>query len=206
MILPIVLDLETCGPDFVKCGIWQIGAVDLSTMEEFIEECRIDDDDKIVDDLNASVPVLEFIGKTEEELRDKNKQSQKELMSKFLKWVESRAMRNFLCENPQFDVAFMFAKARKYGLKVPFHYRAFDLHSIAQTKYFELNKKLLVKDNHSDLGLKNILEFCGMKDNRGFHNALEDCKLEAECFSRLLNGKNLFPEYSQFKVPEVLRK
>ena len=38
------------------------------------------------------------------------------------------------------------------------------------------------------------------------HNALEDAKLAAECFTRLMDGKNLFPEYSQFKVPGELRK
>ena len=38
------------------------------------------------------------------------------------------------------------------------------------------------------------------------HNALEDCKLEGECVYRLKFGKNLFPEYSKFEIPEVLRK
>ena len=36
------------------------------------------------------------------------------------------------------------------------------------------------------------------------HNALEDSKLTAECFSRLLYGKNVFPKYSQFKIPRYL--
>jgi hypothetical protein len=38
------------------------------------------------------------------------------------------------------------------------------------------------------------------------HNALEDCKLEGECFSRLMYGRNIFPGYSKYKIPEVLRK
>jgi len=72
ILLPIVVDLETSGLDLVKSGIWQIGAVDLNTMEEFFDEARIDDEDEINDG------ALKVIGKTEEELRDKNKQSQKE--------------------------------------------------------------------------------------------------------------------------------
>ena len=56
------------------------------------------------------------------------------------------------------------------------------------------------------MGLKNILTFCGMQDNRKVHNALEDAKLTAECFSRLVYGKNLFPEYAQFKIPMGLKK
>jgi CYTH domain-containing protein len=50
-----------------------------------------------------------------------------------------------MCENPQFDEALLEIKARKYGLKFPFHYRAFDLHSIAQAKYLEINDKFSLK-------------------------------------------------------------
>ena len=68
------------------------------------------------------------------------------------------------------------------------------------------------------MDLTNILKFCGIKDNRvqfmngkiisegNPHNALEDCKLAGECFLRLVYGQNLFAEYSQFEIPEVLRK
>jgi len=201
---PISLDIETSGIDKVRCGVWQIGAYDLETGEEFLEESRIDDEDEIVN--GGTRPVLEVIGKTEEELRDKNKQSQKQMLKNFFNWVSKKSMKNFLCQNPQFDVAFLEIRAMKYGIKRPFHYRAFDLHNIAQTRYFDLHKEFLIKEDHSDMGLKQILEFCGMQDNRKEHNALEDAKLTAECFSRLMFGKNLFSEYSQYEIPEELKK
>jgi len=205
-MLPIVLDIETSGFGF-RCGIWQIGAIDLNNPEEiFFEECRIDDEDEIINLPAPTKPVLEVIGKTKEELRDKNKQSQKQLLENFFKWVEKRSMKNFLCQNPQFDVAFLEIKAMKYGLKMPFHFRSFDLHNIAQIRFFDINKKLLIKNDHSDMGLRNILKFCGMEDNRQAHNALEDCKLTGECFSRLMYSRNLFPEYSKFPISEVLKK
>jgi len=204
-ILPIVLDIETSGIDKVKCGIWQIGAIDLNNSSEyFLQEGRIDDKDKLAN--TGKRPVLEVIGKTEAELRDKNKQSQKQLLKNFFKWVDKRYMKNFLCQNPQFDVAFLEIRAMKYGLKMPFHYRAFNLHDYAQKKYFDLQGKFLLKEKHSDMGLTNILKFCGIEDNRKAHNALEDCKLTGECFYRLVLRKNLFPEYSQYKIPEVLKK
>jgi len=208
--MPIVLDIEASGLEKVKCGIWQIGAIDLNNPNEcFIEEARIDNEDII--SVVGKKPALEVIGKTEEELRDKNKQSQKQLLENFFKWVKERPMKNFLCQNPQFDVAFLEIKAMKYGLKMPFHFRSFDLHNIAQIRFFDLNGKFLVKEDdekdiHSDMGLTNIIKLCGMEDNRKAHNALEDCKLTGECFSRLMFGKNLFPEYAQFEIPEVLRK
>ena len=199
---PIVLDLETSGIDKVKCGVWQIGAYDLNTMEEFFDDARIDDEDKVEEG------ALKVTGKTEEELREPSKQSQKELLEKFFRWVENRKMKNLLCQNPQFDVGFLEIKAKKYGLEMPFHFRSFDLHSIAQTKYYDLHKEFLIRKNedYSGMNLTNILKFCGIEDNRKAHNALEDAKLTAECFSRLIYGKNLFQEYAKYEIPEVLRK
>lgn len=201
----IVVDIETSGLDFNKCGIWQIGAVELENPENtFLEEARIDDEDKIIDE--GKETVLEIIGKTEEQLRDKNKQAQKQLIENFFKWFGSIKIKDCICQHPGFDLGFLTVKARKYNLEIPFPHRAFDLHTLAQIKFFEINKKFLIKENKSDLGLTNILEFVGMKDERGAHNALEDAKLEAECFSRLIFGKNLLPEYSKFPIPEVLKK
>ena len=199
-LLPIVVDIETSGGGVAEHGIWQIGAVDLNTMEEFLDESRIDDEDKVLEE------ALKITGKTEEELRDKNKQSQKELIKKFFTWIGERNIKTFLCQNPQFDVSFLEIKSKKYGLNIPFHYRSFDLHNVAQTKYYNLHGKFLIDKDHSDMGLTNALKLCGMEDNRESHNALEDAKLTAECFSRLMFGKNLFSEFNKFEIPQELKK
>ena len=201
---PIALDIETSGSDKVNCGIWQIGAYDMETGEEFLEEAKIDEEDIL--SFSGGKTSVEIFGRTEKELRDPNKQSQKQLLKNFFKWVEKRKMKNFLCQNPQFDVVFLEIQATKYGLKMPFHYRSFDLHTLAQEKYRELNGEFLVKEDHSDMNLTNILILCEMEDNRGAHNGLEDAKLTAECFSRLTYGKNLFPEYAKYKIPKELKK
>lgn len=205
-ILPIVMDIETSGTHFEKSGIWQIGAIDLNTMEEFFDECRIDDEDKVITNRGDDEDVFEIIGKTEEELRDSNKQSQKELLEKFFKWIENKKFKNFICQNPQFDISFFEIRSAKYGLKEPFHHRAFDTHSIAQTKFVELNNELLMKEDYSGMNLANVLKLCGLEDNRGAHNALEDAKMTGECFMRLMFGKNIFQEFEEFEIPEVLRK
>ena len=213
-ILPIVMDLETSGLHPNNNGIWQIGAVDLSNPEKvFSDESSIDDEDLVEEE------ALKVIGKTEDELRNPNKQSQKEMIEKFLSWVEVRPFRCFLCQNPQFDIGFLWNKAKKYGLKKTFNYRAFDLHSIAQTKYFEVHGKLLTRDDgSSDMNLTSILEFCGMPDKRikvnngevaeegNPHNALEDARLTGECFYRLMFGENLFEEYKKYEIPKYLKK
>lgn len=214
----IVVDIETSGGYPDTAGVWQIGAIDFYNPEDyFLEEARIDDKDVVEE---AAVRVH---GKDEEELRDKNKQSQKQLIENFLKWVKKKKIKNMISQCPHIiDFPLLRLKARKYGIEFPFHYRAFDLHSIAQMKHFQIKGEFLIKEDHSDLGLTNILKFCGMEDKRkqfsgkSFnselvkdgtpHNALEDAKLTAECFSRLIYGKNLLPEYSKFKIPEYLLK
>lgn len=208
----IVVDIETSGVDMVRCGIWQIGATDFENPNrQFLEEAKIDDSDIIIPE------ALIVIGKTEVELRDKKKQTQKQLIENFFKWCEKVKFKNLICQNPQFDFSFLAIKASKYGLKLPFHYRSFDLHSVASQKYLQVNRKLLIADGHSDMGLGNILHFCGMKDTRmkmekgqvirkgSPHNALEDAKLTAECFSRIMYGKNLLSEFKKFSVPKYLK-
>jgi len=215
-LLPIAVDIETSGGNPLEHGIWQIGAVDLNAMEEFLDEARIDDKDKVNEE------ALIITGKTEKELRDKDKQSQKELLERFFNWLETRRMKNLLCHLPEFDQGFLRKKTLKYFGKDPFwpdFHRAFDLHTIAQMKFFELNGKFLIKeDNNSDMGLGNIMNLCGINIKRKKlengkitrerkpHNALEDAKLTAECFYRLMFGKNLFPEFAKFEIPKELRK
>ena len=208
----IVVDLEFSGLNLLKCGIWQIGAMELENPKNvFFDECRIDDDDEI------SELALKVTGKTEAELRDRAKQGQKQLLEKFFRWCEKSNSGNFACQGPQWDMALLVIKANKYGLKFPMHHRAFDLHSMAQEKYVQLNKKLLFKDNRSDMDLSNVLAFCGIPDERmqikegkiakkgNPHNALEDAKMTAECLSRIIYGKPLLDEYKKFKIPEYLK-
>ena len=80
------------------------------------------------------------------------------------------------------------------------------MHSFAQRKYFDLHGNFLIKERHSDMGLSKILQLCGMKDERKSHNALEDCKLTGECFSRIVYGKGLLEEFKNFEIPKYLKK
>jgi DNA polymerase III epsilon subunit-like protein len=212
----IVVDIETSGGYPSKHGIWQIGAIEFEYPEnQFLEEARIDDEDAVEEE------ATKIHGKNEEYLRDINKQSQKQLIINFLEWMKTVKEKDLICHNPQFDECFLRYKSLKYLNKDPFwpnYHRAFDIHTIAQTKFFEITEKFLIKDDHSDMSLSKILELCGLEDKRvsvkdgeitregTFHNALEDAKLTAECFSRLIYGKNLFPEFTKFKVPEELKK
>jgi DNA polymerase III epsilon subunit-like protein len=209
----IVVDIETSGLDFNKAGIWQIGALDFYNPENtFLEEARIDDED------NAEEGALKVTGKTIEELRAKNKQSQKELLEHFFLWVSKINSKIFVAHNTPFDHGFLLLRAKKYGLEFPFSHRTFDLHAFSTMKYFEINGKFFIKEGKSEMSLPNVLKFCGIEDERiqlkgneivkegKSHNGLEDAKLEAECLSRIFYGKSLIKDYSKFSIPVYLKK
>jgi len=196
----IVVDIETSGLDFDKCGIWQIGALDLDNPENvFLEDARIDSEDRVEEG------ALRITGKTEPELRDSNKQSQRELLESFFKWADNIRIRNCICQNPQFDLGFLKSKSNKYDLRWLFYHRAFDMHSIAQLKYFQLKNEFFINENKSFMDLRNVLMLAGMEDNRGAHNALEDAKLTAECFSRIVFGNGLLEEFKDSDIPDYLK-
>jgi DNA polymerase III epsilon subunit-like protein len=214
----IVLDIESSGLDSGKCGIWQIGALELENPKNyFLEEARIDDEDEVTES------ALKVIGKSEEELRDRKKQSQRQLILNYIKWLSPVREKLFMGQNIGWDISFIQNKCMRYGVMDKFRevqsQRAFDLHTIAQERYKAIKGFYLFDEKgKSKMNLTAILEFCGLPDERILmngnkiekqgksHNALDDCKLEGECFSRLVYGKNIFPEFSQYKIPEVLRK
>jgi DNA polymerase III epsilon subunit-like protein len=197
----IVVDIETSGVTFADSGIVQIGAVDFENpARTFNMECRIDPDETCMHES------LELTGLTEQEIRDEKRMSQKELLEKFFAWCARTTIKNFMCHNPQFDFAFLKTKAEKYDLELPMHWRCLDLHSMACLKYMQVYGQLHTTQKRLDMGLPNILRFCGMDDPRNKHDGLEDAELTAECFSRIMYGKNLLEKYAQFEIPEYLQE
>lgn len=202
-------DLEMSGLNEYLCGICEIGAIDLTNPDrQFNQDCRIDEGDKIINSPFAKKPVLTVLGKTEEQLRDPSKQSQKQLLKNYFDWISESRIRILATQNPRKDVNFLEYKAEKYGLAIPFKHQSIDLHTIAQTIYELLYKEPLIDERgNSKMNLKNILRFCGIPDNREeSHTALEDAELGGECCYRFLNGSNLLPKFKSYSVPEILKR
>lgn len=213
----IVLDIETSGLTGRE-GIWQIGAINLDNTEDyFLEEARIDKEDGVIEG------ALKLTGKTEADLRDPTKQMQKQLILNYLTWFSMINEKIILGHNVGWDITLIQDKCIKYGFHDQFlkmhGQRGLDLQTLAQNKYFEFNREFLLNENGiSGMKLEKVLNFCGIEDKRNytigndlvkqgtFHNALEDCKLEAECFSRIMYGKSLFKEFFDCKIPGDLIK
>src|SRR3989344_2210608 len=99
----IVVDIETSGNfDPYKNGIWQIGAVEFENPSNtFLEEAKIDDEDAVEEG------ALKVTGKTEEQLRDKHKQSQKQLLINFFEWCSKIKDKTLVAHNTPFDYGFI---------------------------------------------------------------------------------------------------
>lgn len=210
----IIVDIETSGnfnPE--KISIWQIGALELENPKNtFLQESRIDDSD------NVEEGALKVTGKTEAELRNKSKQSQRQMLKNFFDWISKIENKTFIAYNTPFDYGFLSLRAKKYGLEWPFGHRTFDLQTIAAVRYYQIKGEFVMENGLSKMNLPKVLEFCGipddriqLKDNKVVkegkpHNALEDVKLEAECFSRLVYGKGLLAEFSKCTIPEYLKQ
>ena len=191
----IVLDIETSGKYTTGYGVWQIGALDYETGEEFIEEGRIDEEDIV------SNEALQIIGKTEEDLRNKDKQSQEQLIKNFIAWAKKYNERIIAGHNVWWDFIFLQNKCIKYGLikelDEVFGHRVLDLSSIAQFYHKQKFGKFKTEKGKNSMNLPAVMEMCGMQDNRrkiidgkitegNPHNALEDVKLTEKCFRSLL--------------------
>lgn len=198
----IVVDIETSGLYPNKNGIVEIGSLVFENPNRTYNRlCRLDPEDEI------DPVALELNGQSEKDVRDLNRISQKEMLGEFFEWIRKEGDFYVAGENVGwFDLAFIKIKADKYGSKFPFQHRSFDLNTAAQTRHKQVYGRFLTENGKSKMGLPEILEFVGFKDNRKKHKALEDCKLEAECIFRLLNGENLISEYNKFPIPDYLKR
>lgn len=198
----LVLDTETSGIDPYKHGLISIGAVDLANPKnQFYGECELRTDAEV------SQEAIRINGFTEKEMRDSSKQSVKDLLENFYSWASKFKIKIIAGRTPLFDFNFLKTESEKAGLKFPFHHRTIDLHSIHYAKCIELSCEIPLKDKYfSGLDLEECLKFIGINYERKAHNALEDAKLTAECFARILYGQSLLEEYKQFEIPSYLRK
>lgn len=202
----IVVDLEMSGLDPKKCGIVEIGAIELENpANTFNQLARLDEDEIVINYPETGKTVYEILGKSEEDFRDPKLQNQEELLKNFFEWVKDIKEKIFVCQN-YLDLAFLIEKGRKYNFP-RINFRYLDLHTIAQIVHLKTKQKLKLSfDGWGEMGLKDSSIFCGLKDERKEHTGIEDAKFEAEILNRLLFGKNLLPEYASAKIPKYLQR
>ncbi|MDO8604850.1 MAG: 3'-5' exonuclease [bacterium] len=194
----IVADIEATGLDPRKHSILSIGAVEFEHPEnQFYGECRMWDGASIMSD------AIKVNGFTEEECSDPKKQSLKELMDKFLLWVDACEDKTLAGKNPSFDRDFLNDSFARSHIGWHFAYRTLDLTSMVYMDMVKRGISVPTKNNRAEISLGSLLIYLGLPEEPKPHNALNGALYEAEAFSRILYSKNLLPEFAKFPIIHI---
>lgn len=192
----IIVDIEGTGTEPHLHSMLSIGALDFDNPKNtFYEECRMWDGAKVEDE------ALAVCGFTREQIVDPKKQSEAVMIKKFIEWASTCKEHTFAGQSVSFDRDFLKYAAIRARQNWPFAHRTVDLHAVC---YFDMIRKgiaIPTKNGHSGLNLDRVLEYVGIPQRTGTHNAFDDAKLEAESFSRLFYRKPLLEEYKKFLIP-----
>ena len=194
----IILDIEASGTEYEKHSIVSIGAFDFDNPKNrFYEECRIWTGAHIMDG------ALEVNGFTEAEITDITKQTEAEIVMKFMEWSQSFADRTLTGQNISFDRDFLRAASGRAGMNWTFAYRTIDTHSLCWMHIIKAGGAPPIDQQHkrSNLDLNAVLQYCGVPTEPDPHNALTGALCHAEVTSRLLYDKKLLPEFEQYEIP-----
>ena len=195
----IVVDVEASGVDYNKHSIISVGAIDFDKPEnQFYEECRI------WDGAHIDEGATEVHGMSDAQITDPNKQTEADLVHKFIAFAEPIADRTFAGQNVSFDRDFLRAAAERAGhTDWPFAHRTIDTHTLAWMHMVKrgLTPPIDAEKHRSALNLDAVLNYCGIPEEPTPHNALTGAKSHAEVISRLLYGKKLLPEFEKFEMP-----
>ncbi|HEV3245512.1 MAG TPA: 3'-5' exonuclease [Candidatus Paceibacterota bacterium] len=193
----IVVDVEASGVEPWKHSIVSLGALDFTNpSNRFYEECRVWDGAHIMDD------ALKVNGFTKEQIVDPSKQSETDLIHRFLHWSEGVQERTLAGQNVSFDRDFLRHAAERAGhTEWPFAYRTLDTHTMCYMHMIGRGLQPPIVHRRSALNLDAILNYCGIPEEPMPHNALTGALSHAEVISRLLYGRKLLPEFAEFEIP-----
>lgn len=194
----IVVDVETTGVVPHKHSIVAIGALDPEKPEwRFYKECRIWEGAHVSDES------LEINGFTLEQITDPAKETEGEVARAFLEWSQHMGDRTLAGQNVSFDRDFLRLACMREGLSWDLAHRTIDTHTLC---FMHMIKRGVVppidpEHRRSALNLDAILIYCGIAEEPKPHNALTGALSHAEVIWRLLYGKPLLPEFSEYPLP-----
>ena len=195
----IVLDIETTGPDPRRHSIVEVGAVDFDCPGNYFNErCQI------WDGAETDKKALEINGLTLSEIHDQTIFTQKELLSRFITWIDQIEDKTIAGQNVDFDINFLNESSGRCGLNFRLGKRKVDQHSIVYAHFLKRNIRPPLKHGFSDLNSDLIMNYVGLPSEPKPHRALNGARFEAEALSRLLKGRVMFDEFSKYAIPVYL--
>lgn len=187
------------GLDPQKNSLVSVGAIDFDNpTRQFYGECRV------WDGAHIEPEALEVCGFTEAEVTDPSKQTEGELVQKFIAFGADMADNTFGGQNVFTDSSFLKAAAARAGhTEWTFAHRIIDSHTLAWMHMVKrgLTPPVDPAKKHTALNLDAVLNYCGIPEEPQPHNALTGAKSHAEVISRLLYDKKLLPEFEQYEIP-----
>lgn len=191
----IIVDVESSGVDPIKHSLLSIGAVDfLNPKNQFYGECHVWDGAHIMDE------ALAVNGFTREQITDKKKQTEEDLVKFFLTWVETISEHTIAGQNPSFDRDFIHKASERYHLNWFLAYRTIDLHTACYFHMIKRGVKPPVANKRTDLNSDKIMEYVGIPAEPHPHNAMNGAKVAAEALSRLFYNKSLIEEFKGYPI------
>lgn len=195
----LVVDCEMTGLEPNEHSIVSAGAVDFDNpSRRFYEECRMWDGAKIEDQ------ALAVNGFTREQVVDPKKQSEADLVHRFILFAEPMTDTTIAGQNVFTDLYFLRAAAIRAGHTAwPFAHRILDIHSLCWEHMIKRGVQPPIDRNrrHSALNLDAVLNYCGIPQEPRPHNALTGALCNAEVIARLLYSRKLLPEFEEFEIP-----
>jgi DNA polymerase III epsilon subunit-like protein len=195
----LVVDCEMTGLEPDQHSIVSVGAIDFDHPErQMYEECRAWEGAKIEDE------ALEVNGFTREAVTDPGKQTEAELVHKYIAFGDGTADTTFAGQNVFTDLYFLRKAAeRAKHTAWPFAHRIIDLHTLCWEHMIKrgVEPPIDVEKKHSALNLEAVCRYVGIPEEPKPHNALSGAKVSAEAISRLLYDRKLLPEFEQFEIP-----
>jgi DNA polymerase III epsilon subunit-like protein len=194
----IVVDVEATGIDTRKNSIIAIGAIDIANPDRrFYGECRIWEGAHFN-------PEAELIhGMSLAEVMDVKKQTEAELTRTFLEWSQHMGDRTLAGQNVSFDRDFIKAACERAHLPWDMAHRTIDTHTLCFMHMIKrgLQPPIDAQHRRSALNLDTILLYCGVPEEPKPHNALTGAMCHGEVVNRLLYGRSLLPEFTQYPIP-----
>ena len=192
----IVIDVEFSGLNPHKHSILSIGAVDFSgEIKPFYMECRI------WEGSHTMIESLEMNGFTQEEIIDKNKPTEGELLISFFAWVASTGEHTIAGQNPHIDLNFLQEASSRWKINFPLAQRTIDLHTVAWVHMAGKGLAIPLDSGHSAINSDFIFTYVGIETEPRPHSAKNGAKWNAEALSRLIYNKNLYPEFKNDAIP-----
>lgn len=194
----IILDIEATGTNAIKHSILSLGAIDFARPERrFYGECQLWDGAHIMDG------ALAINGFSESEARDIHKQTEAELITQFMEWTQECAERTLVGQSVYFDRAYVLAACERAGIQCDLPFRTLDTHTMCYMHMVKRSITPQIDSQHrrTDISLDVVLAYCGIPGEPRPHNSLTGALCHGEVASRLLFGRRLFPEFSEFPLP-----